>query len=163
MTPQDFLREILSPGLARCQVATSIPVSVEAARLLLASALQEGNPLSRYQILRGGHAGAARGWWQFERLGGVRGVMTHPATSELARRLCDACHVRFTDSAVWRALEGHDALASGFARLLLWSDPRPLPTSEADGWEYYLRNWRPGKPRPADWSGNWAAAVAVVG
>ena len=163
MTLEEFFREVLSPGLARCQVATGIPASLEAARILLAIRMQEGDPPSRYQILNSGRPGPARGWWQFERLGGVRGVMTHSATSERARRLCDACHVRFIDSAVWRALEGHDALAVGFARLLLWSDPRPLPTNEADGWAYYLRNWRPGKPRPADWPRNWAAAVAVVG
>ncbi len=35
-----------------------------------------------------------------------------------------------------------------FARLLLWTDAKPLPAigDEQGAWDYYLRNWRPGKP-----------------
>ncbi len=102
--------------------------------------------------------GPARGWWQFERAGGVAGVMRHPASAALARNLCQACHVPFSAPHIWRCLEGHDVLAAGFARLLLWTDPTPLPTDHAGGWDYYLNNWRPGKPHPAKWPGYWRQA-----
>ena len=53
-------------------------------------------------------------------------------------------------ASVWRAIEGHDRLATAFARLLLWTDPHPIPTEERAAWDCYLRLWQPGKPCPAD-------------
>ena len=135
-------------------------------QLLLTIALQESGLRHRAQQLSSGRPGPARGWWQFEQGGGVAGVLTHPASATLARRLCERLRVRVQAADVWRCLEGHDALAAGFARLLLWTDARPLPSSTdaAAGWTYYLANWRPGKPHPATWHGHWhLAAVALEG
>ncbi|MCY1303002.1 hypothetical protein D9M70_526890 [compost metagenome] len=52
----------------------------------------------------------------------------------------------FSAGAIWRALEHDDVLAAGFARLLLWSDPKPLPLAgdEQGAFDLYLRTWRPG-------------------
>jgi len=65
---------------------------------------------------------------------------------------------------IWGALETDDVFACGVARLLLWTDPRKLPAADdEDGaWEYYLRNWRPGKPHRDRWVKNHAAARAQV-
>lgn len=108
--------------------------------------------------------GPARGLWQFERLGGVAGVLSHSASARLAAALCEWRGVEASTTAVQAALERDDVLAAGFARLLLWTDPKPLPSVEAEdaGWAYYLRNWRPGKPHPAAWPENWRMARDVV-
>src|SRR5690606_38643231 len=53
--------------------------------MLLAIGLQESRFEHRRQI-----KGPARGFWQFERGRGVRGVLTHPATAALAREVCVA-------------------------------------------------------------------------
>jgi hypothetical protein len=63
---------------------------------------------------------------------------------------------------VHRALSHNDILACAFARLLLWIDKAPLPSTEADGWRYYVRNWRPGRPRIERWGGCWEQAVDSV-
>jgi hypothetical protein len=66
--------------------------------------------------------------------------------------------------AVWRALEGHDVLAAAFARLLLWTDPYPVPLGREEAWTCYAKRlWRPGKPHPDTWGSNWEAAQAAVG
>ncbi|HEY0201134.1 MAG TPA: hypothetical protein VGC24_05530, partial [Burkholderiaceae bacterium] len=63
-----------------------------------------------------------------------------------AQALCKVRGVAFTPQAVWDALDDDDLLAAGFARLLLYTDPAPLPAvGDVEGaWAYYLRNWRPG-------------------
>lgn len=116
---------------------------------LLAIGLQE----SRFQYRRQIGFGPAMGFWQFERGGGVAGVMHHPATKGYAELLCKQSQVAFTRADIWKAIEHDDVLAAGIARLLLWSDPFPLPErDEKDyAWEYYFRNWRPGKPHPQTW------------
>jgi hypothetical protein len=116
--------------------------------LLLAIGLQESRFTHRRQI-----GGPARGFWQFESGGGVRGVMTHPATREHAKTLCAARGVPFERTTIYSELERDDVLAAGFARLLLFSDPRPLPdvSQQNEAWDLYLRTWRPGKPHPHTW------------
>lgn len=142
--------------------------SVEAEVLLLAISLQEDPEQLRAQrVIVGGRArkGPARGLWQFEQGGGVAGVLTHAASRFWARKACEWRGVRATPAAVWRALETDDVLAAIFARLLLFTDPRPLPSvADADGaWRYYLRNWRPGKPHPRKWPANHARALEIFG
>lgn len=158
MTPVDFRDHILVPGLACLERFSGVGASHEARVLLLAIAGQESGWKSRLQV-----GGPARGFWQFERGGGVRGVLNHPATSHHAAALLAGLHLPADDFDVANALATNDNLATGFARLLLWTDPHPLPAigDEAAGWDCYLRNWRPGKPRPVDWSANYAAAVAA--
>lgn len=118
-----------------------------------AISLQESRAKHRYQIIDGGGKGPARGLWQFERGGGVKGVLTHPSTKRHAQSICLARGVPADPRSVWLALETDDVLAAAFARLLLWSDPAPLPSiGDVDSaWECYIRNWRPGKPHYSTW------------
>lgn len=108
--------------------------------------------------------GPAMGLWQFERGGGVRGVMTHPAVSKIALKALGDRGIELSTTAAWQALQRDDELAAIFARLLLWTDPGRLPgPDEADhGWEVYFRNWRPGKPHPETWDAYFRAAVQCV-
>jgi hypothetical protein len=155
-------REVYLPAYAEIAPALGIPRSDTADRMLLAIAGQEADFRHRYQVLNSGAKGPARGLWQFERMGGVEGVLTHERTRAKAIALCEQRGIPPRRDEVWPALEFDDALALGFARLLLWSDPRPLPNGPNAAWEYYLRNWRPGKPHPDRWPGNWSAATAAV-
>jgi len=130
--------------------------------MLLAIGLQESGLLHRAQIVAGGGKGPARGLWQFERGGGVRGVLTHQQTAPLALKVCQARQVGAVTSVVWAELETDDVLAAALARLLLYSDPQPLAADAASGWALYLRTWRPGKPKPQTWPGFYAQAQAWV-
>jgi len=129
-----------------------------ARRLLLAIAWQESGLLHRQQFGRG----PARGLWQFEAMGGVKGVLEHPATEGIARIVCGRFGIRDTIEAVHPMLAECDALACAFARLLLWTDVRHLPVTEAQAWGTYQRVWRPGRPRPDHWADAWRAAVRAV-
>jgi hypothetical protein len=168
--PSVFLAKHLDPGLALLAAHGGPPPSHEARRFLLAVAMQESGSLlaARYQGCPAAAAGPARGFWQFERGGGVSGVLHHPASRGLARTVCADLAVIPEPAASWRALEGSDLLAAMFARLLLFTDPHKLPTRVDEGWLCYLRLWRPGKPREGAWPENWAraeraTAIAAVG
>lgn len=90
--------------------------------------------------------GPARGLWQFEQGGGVRGVLRHEKTEGIANAICTHFNIHPSPTAVWSALEGSDVLAACFARLLLWTDRGNLPThgEPEKAFELYLRVWRPG-------------------
>ena len=120
-----------------------------------------GQQESGYLVRRQYGNGPARGYWQFEEGGGVKGVMEHKSTSELARSVCHARGVPFVRRTVWEALETDDVLAAAFCRLLMWTDSGKLPTSEADGWAMYARTWRPGKPHPDKWPASWKFGLSV--
>lgn len=158
----DFLRTILDPGLAWCAAVPGWAVrSDDRARVeLLAISGQEASWSARVQ----GGDGPAHGLWQFERGGGVAGVLSNRSTGVMAAAACEAAGVGATANAAYAALMRDDHLAVAFARLLLWSDPAPLPAiGDVDGaWDYYERNWRPGKPGPDRWPGNYDAAMAAV-
>lgn len=136
--------------------------SPEATAMLLAIGLQESKFAARRQLPKG----PARGFWQFERAGGVEGVLTHPDTWKPVRQVLNALsYPPEADSyACHTALEHNDVLAVCFARLLLWTLPERLPRRlEIDvAWNQYLRAWRPGKPHPETWPDNYAAAWAIV-
>jgi hypothetical protein len=140
--------------------------SDEARVMLLAIGLQESRFLHRVQLprRRGGPPGPARGYWQFEQGGGVKGVLSHPASSRLAMEACAARDIRPNAPTVWAKLAEDDVLAAIFARLLLFTDAMPLPPigAEAAAWAYYIRNWRPGSPHPQTWSALYDSAVATV-
>jgi hypothetical protein len=157
-----FDSEVLTPGLVWLAGLGGPPVADEARRWLLAVAMQESGLTHRAQVVSAGGAGPARGWWQFEQGGGAAGVLRHAGTAKLAAECCRQAVVAAEPAAVWRALEGHDRLATAFARLLLWTDPDALPTTADAGWRVYLRQWRPGKPRPEKWAGCWVRAGEVV-
>lgn len=156
MTPSQALHCIVSPALALLPKRMDSP---EAELMLLAIALQESRLVNRRQI-----GGPARGFWQFERGGGVRGTLMHASSDDFARQLCaDLCITADVD-AIYSAIENCDLLACGFARLLLFTDAAPLPRigDAAGAWNYYVRNWRPGKPHPETWPDMYARALAVL-
>lgn len=139
----------------------------DAARVeMLAIGLQESRFEWRFQKTKDPYRkGPARGFWQMERGGGVWGVMHHDASKDLALEVCKARAVPFDDVLVHARLEFDDVLAAAFARLLLWTDTRALPGVDAtaeEGWQYYIRNWKPGKPHREFWDGYHAQARAQV-
>lgn len=137
-----------------------VRMNTQVARLMMLAIQKQEDPEERrYQVVRrvGGTLpenvvgpntakGPARGLWQFEAGGGISGVLKHPSTEEHIRVICEHFNVPPTPKACWEAVEHNDILAACFARLLLWSDPLPLPkVSDAEGaFELYLRTWRPG-------------------
>lgn len=120
-----------------------------------------GQQESGYLVRRQYGNGPARGYWQFEEGGGVKGVMEHKATADLARSVCHARGVPFVRRTVWEALETDDVLAAAFCRLLMWTDSGKLPVSEAEGWAMYMRTWRPGKPHVDKWPASWKFGLSV--
>lgn len=150
--PELAYKHAIKPGLALLPPAMTSP---EAVVMLLAIGLQESRFMHRRQI-----KGPARGFWQFER-SGVRGVMMHPSTIRTAWSLLAEYEMVTT---AHERLETDDPLAAAFARLLLWTDKAPLPAiGDVDGaWDYYARNWRPGKPHPQTWPELYGRAVAVA-
>lgn len=156
MTLDEFTQQAIEPAYA---LLPSRMASTTATLMLLAIGLQESRFLHRRQI-----GGPARGYLQFERDGGVRAVLRHPVTKIHAITLCAARGVLAAPQQVYDAIEHDDVLAAGFARLLLYSDPAPLPAlgDEAGAWAYYLRNWRPGKPHPRTWPEMYQNALSFV-
>jgi hypothetical protein len=163
----EFLATILDPGLAWCAALPgwNVPSDDRARVELTAISGQEASWTARVQ----GGNGPAHGLFQFERGGGVTGVLTNAATHKMAVAACAKANVPADAVHAWglMATAAGDHLAVAFARLLLWSDPAPLPGivdahDRNAGWDYYARNWRPGKPRPADWAANWYAACMAV-
>lgn len=158
----DVTRSAVDPALALLPPAMDTP---QARLLMLAIGLQESGLYARCQIVDGGGRGPARGLWQFERAGGVLGVLQHPKTKFHAQAVCKARGVQADSRSVWEALEFDDVLAAAFARLLIYSDPLVLPDQKnADaGWRLYaLRTWRPGRPHPDRWDGNHKRARLFV-
>jgi hypothetical protein len=151
------------------------------AALMAAIGAQESKFAARDQLEMGangmlvpGRPGPAMGFWQMEKAGGVRGVMRHPASRRAARELTEATAAlnngrpAFDEEEIWLffgTVEG-DELAAAFARLLLLTDPWPLPDptpqNEETAWQYYLRVWRPGKPHRQFWAANWRDACAAA-
>lgn len=135
----------------------------EAGVMLLAIGGQESGFKTRVQYGNG----PAHGLWQFERGGGVKGVMAHPASKAFAQAVCVGMGVPFDAQAVWEALaypgQG-DRLACAFARLLLWTGAGPLPSigAQDDAYAYYEALWRPGKPDKSRWPAAYQAACDAV-
>lgn len=147
----------IAPALALLPAKLTSP---QAFVMLIAIGLQESGLTDRVQK----NGGPARGLWQFEQGGGIRGVLRHDATGGLAAQVCEARDVPAVAAHVWAQLPHDDILAAAFARLLLYSDPQPLPKlgDEVGAWALYLRTWRPGRPHPERWPGNYAQALLAV-
>ncbi len=167
ISPGDLIAHVITPAFAL------LPKPMDSARarvLMVAIAGQESSLAHRWQVVDGDGKGPARGLWQFERgskasRGGVWGVFLHHATHELLRLLCRDRDCNFEPYAIWSQLEHDDILAAGVARLLLYTDPFPLPDvdDEAGAWELYaLRCWRPGKSHPNAWPKNHRVARDAV-
>jgi hypothetical protein len=144
--------------------------SAQATVMLLAIQLQEAPNQEQRQI-----GGPAVGIWQFENGGGIKGVLAHPASAPHARAVCAALGVPATRGGVYAALQTtNDVLDAAFARLLLFTDPKPLPGmgNVEESWQLYLRTWRPGAHSRGDseqrnklrqkWSINYAKAMESV-
>jgi hypothetical protein len=154
-----FLSSVIRPGLAVLADSTALPVQApEAEVLLLAIATQESALRHRHQV-----GGPARGYWQFERGGGLAGVLGHARTRDNLRAVCGALALPGEIDGLWEALPWCEPLQVALARLLLWSDPRQLPAIGAKdaAWDCYLRNWRPGKPSRTRWDAAYDGAVEV--
>lgn len=152
MSPADLDSLVIKPAL---QLLPARMGSPEARAMLIAVALQESHIKHRRQM----HGGPGRGFWQFEPIG-VRGVLEHDASAELAQGVCRVLGYDAEVEEVYAAVADNDLLAACFARLLLWRSPEPLAAREQGpaGWAEYLHLWRPGKPRRARWADNWASA-----
>ena len=136
--------------------------SPEATVMLLAIGLQESKFAHRRQMPKG----PARGFWQFERAGGVEGVLNHASTGKTIRNALEGLRYRSTMDAYQchTAIEHNDVLACCFARLLLWTLPDALPgrLDVEKGWAQYIKAWRPGKPHISAWPENYAMAWSLV-
>lgn len=148
---------------------TLLPPSMHsraATALMLAIALQESRiEYRRQQPLRAGMPyGPARGFWQFEKNGGVAGVLLHPKTRPYAESAAAALKYPADPGACHEAITHNDVLAAVFARLLLWTLPEPLPSpaNPDEAWRQYLSAWRPGKPHPETWASFYERAWDVV-
>lgn len=146
-----------------------LPVSMRttAAKVLLyATSIQENPKRLPQQV-----GGPAVGDYQFEKGGGVKGVLTHKAVKALANSCCAARHVPATQDAVYEELKTDPVLAAALARLLYYTDPKALPAvgDEASAWQLYLRTWRPGayarQPEElrAKWTRSYADAMKAYG
>lgn len=151
MTPHDLNTLVITPALALLPEQMDSP---EATAMLVAIALQESGIEHRRQFA----GGPARGFWQFE-LAGVRGVLDHHASQELAHGVCRVLRYDSDPESVHAAIADNDVLAACFARLLLWRFPEPLPAREQPpaAWGQYRVLWKPGRPRWSAWADNWAA------
>lgn len=153
----------INPGLSLLPMAMD---TAQARVMLIAIGLQESRLVHRRQLVGNPPrpAGPAKGLWQFERGGGCKGVVEHPASRYWMASVCKARGVTFNATAVWNALETDDILAAAVARLLLFTDPRRLPAlgDDREAWNLYMRTWRPGKPHRATWPSLYAQALAFV-
>lgn len=147
MTPKLFLDVAVTPALALLPEAMR---SAEAKSLILSICLHESSLRHRRQ-----RNGPARGYGQFEPgpHAAIQEVLTNQKTAAHAEALCARIDIQPTWEAVYDAIEYHDLLMAGMARLLLWTIPRPLPKeAEADeAYRQYLEAWKPGRRRPDDW------------
>lgn len=164
MELQTVSSEIIIPTLSRMSEATgkSSLDSLAAEAMLLAIGLQESNFAHRQQVVDGEEKGPAVSYWQFEKNGGVEGVVKHRATAPILQAL----NYPLDKHILWEQMKTDDVLGCVMARLLLWSDPSPLPTPLYDyrgsAWDTYKRIWRPGKPHPERWAMNWINALKTI-
>jgi len=158
MTPKDILINAVDPALAML-AKLGVQSDDRARVLMMAIAGQESAWQYREQV-----GGPAHSFWQFEEGGGVAGVLYHPASRDKIAAVCAELGVPCTADAVYAAMVDNDVLAACMARLLLLTDPAPLPNvgEVQAGWDYYQRNWRPGAPHPEVWPGRYGTAMGLV-
>ena len=154
MSPRLFFLRCVEPGLA---LLPGYMVSDQARVALMAIAGQESNWAARTQ----GNDGPARGYWQFEPAG-VAGVSNDTRTGPLLAATLSTLDL--VGSSPYTVIQYNDPLACVVARLLLWSDPAALPAiGDANGcFDYYVRNWKPGKPDQTRWGPAYATACSTV-
>lgn len=160
---EQITADAIEPALVLLPVAMDTP---EARVQLLAIGLQESRLQHRRQLVGNPPrpAGPAKGLWQFERGGGCKGVLEHPASRYWMHRVCTARGIAATATALWNGVEHDDVLAAAAGRLLLFTDPRrlPEPGDEAGAWNLYARTWRPGRPHRASWPEQYILALECI-
>src|SRR5690349_21142593 len=103
------LRTLIVPAVAHIAATYGAVGSAAPAAMMAAIGLQESLFEARDQlemqngVLVPGRVGPATGFWQFELGGGVKGVMTHPASRRAAQELSAAAGVAFDADAIWRS------------------------------------------------------------
>lgn len=156
-SPEVVLDKIIKPGLE------FVPAKLRgiSGQYMILSIFQQESGL-KYRLQQPN--GPAKGLGQFERGGGVRGVMNHHASQDMAQAACRSLDIPWDEKTIYGALEFNDYLAVVFARLLLWTDPSPMPGTQDPeyAWQYYKRNWRPGQPHRETWNAYFARAVKAV-
>lgn len=160
MRPTHFLETVISPTLKLMEIYTGIIYSARAENLLLAIALQESNLSARIQGPN--DAGPARSFWQFEKIG-VVDVFQRQKTA--LKVMCDALVLPCEPGKLHLMMAYNDAIACVIARLTLRLDQRPLSVAatEDGAWDYYLDNWRPGKPHRNRWAQtSWPVACSTT-
>jgi hypothetical protein len=151
MTLDQITRTGIDPAM---KLLPELMDSPRARVVMLAIGLQESRFEHRFQVISGTTAkGPARGFWQFERGGGCKGVVQHELSKPHMRKVCEARGIPFVAGTLWNAIETDDVAAAAAARLLLWTDPQRLPElgDKDAAWNLYLRTWRPGKPHRSTW------------
>ena len=129
--------------------------SDEGLAMITAIGLQESRFIYRTQL--GG--GPAHGFWQFEKIA-VEEVMTNNKTIFFAKEVCSQLKFNFSVDCCYDLISVNDALASAYARLLLWMVPDSLPEAwdRDKAWNQYIKAWKPGKPRPETWGAHYELA-----
>jgi hypothetical protein len=157
MTPKDLLMNAVDPALALLAKLANVKSDDRARVLMMAIAGQESAWKERRQI-----GGPARGFWQFEKGGGVAGLFR--VTPNQLKAVCDELEVPYDPTIVFEAMAWNDTLAACMARLLFWTDASQLPeVGNVDAaWAYYQRNWRPGAPHPEIWPARYGTAMGLV-
>ena len=155
MKISDALQAVIFPGLSLLPRRMTSPESIA---MLITIGLQESRFEHRRQI-----GGPARGFFQFEQGGGVVGVLTHRATRDMICNILDRLEYDRNISTSYGAIEHNDALATVYARLLLWTLPGALPGPDEDemAWGQYIEAWRPGRPHRETWDEVYRQAWAI--
>ena len=163
MTPQRLYQTAIRPALDEL-VSLGVKSSPQAARFLLAIAIQESGLRARRQIVSGGaEAGPAVSYWQGEVTGGMILTLKHFRVGPWMKAICEAYNVQPTPAGLWEAMRYQDIVAAAAARLLVYTLPFALATTQDEGWAQYLSAWRPGRPHPETWPAAWKLATETVG
>ena len=160
MTPAAFFNTILLPSSTALSAIYGVSNTKAARVFLMAVAGHETNWSARRQV----PGGEARGYWQFEKNGGVAAVVLDPLTSSILEPFCKSRDIPFDVATIYEAIAWHDTLAYVVARLFTWMDPRPIPVvgDSAGSYQYYLDIWRPGAKLPGSWPALYQQALAVT-
>src|SRR3954447_12570847 len=157
MTPIQVLTQVIHPTLEWMGPPFD---SAPAALFLLTVQQQEDKLCTRCQAQNG----PARGLWQFEPTG-TYDVLINSFTAHHAEQVLNKLDVTARSPLhICNSFQFNDRLACAFARLLLWSHPKPLPPwgQMGEAWSQYVQLWRPGKPHPLEWPHNYQAASTAM-
>lgn len=161
MDPSTFLKTVVDPTLKWLPtIGVVTPAGNKPRAMLMPIAGQESGWTARRQ----GGGGPARGKWQFEggSMSGLAEVLR--VASKEVKLICQALDIPGDQATLFEALAWNDTLACSLARLLLWSDPAPLPElgDEEGAWQYYLSNWHPGTPHRELWTDVYSTSLNLV-